>query len=216
MKKHTVAVCDFPAFSANSKRLFSSIENCLDSSEFEFIYLATGRSHAQQLNMALNACRTEYILFVDSDAEFTDKNRSIFSDLTEFWEGTPDVGSVSFGHVSSPVIVDETRSTPYHNFFITSFKMGLLNKYLMFDEVFEKTQCLDVAWFRAIRHYGLDNYAHPCLDVVHHHTGGHADYVIENQDKLRRMFGCATDANPENSPNGWMVYENYLRTGVLQ
>jgi len=211
MKNHTIAICDHPTLSENAKRLFASIVNVLEPNTYELIYLATGRSHAEQLNMALDACRTKYILFVDSDAEFVSSNVNIFNELDEFWDTHPNAGSVSAGNVLFPTKVDESPQTPYFNFFVTSFNMKNLSYNLKFDEAFIKTQCVDVAWFRALRFWGYENWAHPCLNLTHHHTGGHADYVKINQKVLVEMFGCPTDAAPERSPNGWRVYKEYLK-----
>lgn len=214
MKNHTIVICDYPILSDNADKLLSSVKKYLPYDKFELIYLSTGRSHAEQLNMGICASRTPYILFVDNDVEFTEQSISLFDDLDNFWEDhNYKVGTVCYGHVDEPCNVDETPNTPYNNFFVTSYNKRVGAK---FFEQFIKTQCLDVAFFRLVKYLGWDTYAATFFKVAHNHTNkegnpSYEEYVKHNQNLMVDMFGCATNANPKNSDN-WKSFENWLHT----
>jgi hypothetical protein len=210
--KYTIAICDYPTLSDNGKRCLDSINTVFPASRAEIIYLSGNSSHATKLNMAIKACRTNFLCFLDNDTEFTKDNVDIFDKLDDFWEQhIEDAGSICFGHLDPYGISDESPKTPYINFYFTCYNTLVGAE---FDENFNHSQCLDVAFQRLIRYLGWNNYGAIWMNPLHHHTDKNGNeeynsYVSLNQKKMTDMFLCPTDGLPEEY-NGWGPFELYL------
>jgi hypothetical protein len=210
-KSHTIAICDYPILSDNGRNCLDSIKKYLNPDDYELLYIAQGRSHAEQLNSAIDASRTPYILFVDNDTVFSEKDADIFKFLDNFWEEKKDsVGTISFSVCGEPHPVDETCDTPYMNFYITSYNK---KAEVCFFEEYKYTQCLDVAFFRLLQYLGWGTYGCSKLGIEHRHTNKtgnsfYDSYVKANQDLMRKMFGCETNAAVKD----WSVFEQWLKS----
>lgn len=209
---YTIAVCDYPALSDNGKRCLDSMVKYLPYDRFELIYLSGNSSHAKKLNMAIDACRTSILCFLDNDTEFTEANNNVFDKLDEFWsDHIFNAGSICFGQFLEHGVSDESPNSPYINFYFTAYNMLVGAE---FDETFKKSQCLDVAFQRLIRYLGWKNYGANWMSPLHHHTNKcgnleYEKYVKINQEKMVKMFDCPTDGLPEKH-NGWRPFEKYL------
>ena len=215
-KNYTIAVCTFDIISAKLTRLLESMEKYLDRNRYDLLIISGKNDHDFNLNMALDACKTPYIIFADDDIAYEERHSEMFDQLDAFWEKNRDTtATLSFCHCASDTfpIVDCTQETPYHNFCHTCYNT---RAELKFFDIWEGNQCNDIAWFRALRYAGWKNAGSSFMNVLHY-IRSEEEKPIDLQGKIHRnqkkaveIFGCATDMAPERSVDGWRSFEKWL------
>lgn len=211
-KKYTLAVCTLDINSSDCKRLFASMKY-LDKSRYDLIVIDGKNNHDYNLNMAIDACRTPYIIFVDDDTEYEEKHKRLFDNLDSFWaQHKWESATVQFCHCDANTypVVDCTNETPYHCFCHCCYNLRVGIK---FFDVWEGNQCNDIAWLRALRYAGWKNYGAEFMNLLHHvktnKSPERMTQIERNKELAVEIFGCATDAAPERS-GGWERFEHWL------
>ena len=212
-KNYTIAICTFDIISAKLTRLLESMDKYLDRNRYDLLIISGKNDHDFNLNMALDACKTPYIIFADDDICYEKRHSTLFDDLDAFWKEYRDTtATLSFCHCEPEPfpIVDCTSDTPYHNFCHCCYNVSAGVKFL---DVWEGNQCNDVAWFRMLRYAGWENRGAQFMSVPHFcsntYTQDRLDQIDRNQARLVAMFGCATNASPETG-KGWDYFECWL------
>lgn len=214
MKNYTISVCTFDIVSDKLTRLLESMDKYLDRNRYDLLIISGKNDHDFNLNMALDACKTPYIIFADDDIAYEERHSEMFDKLDEFWMDNRDrVATISFGesNADETVYVDESINTPYHNFCHCCYNLRAGLKFL---DVWEGNQCNDVAWFRMLRYAGWQNRGAFFMSVPHfcnnQYSQQRKEQIVRNQLRIVDIFGCATDAAPEKSEQGWAPFERWL------